>query len=133
MTVPRTFRVWDGEDMHEPPHDYVLAGDGDLLLCLPELEKFGQHHGGDEVTLGVADEEHEVMKSTGLTAAEGTEIYEGDVVEDKYGNRGVAKWVKGGSCWKMCNYRAPNKTTAEEKLTVIGNRFENPELVKETA
>jgi uncharacterized phage protein (TIGR01671 family) len=121
MSSPRKFRVWDGEKMHEPPHEYIYdprdgarrvigASDGRLTCSQPI--------------------DGEVMFATGLTDAEGNEIWEGDVIQDKYGNAGVVKWAEGGSCWVMAIYRAPNQTTAQQKLTVIGNRHENPELLE---
>jgi len=60
--TPR-FRVWNGSEMYYPPHAYLLTGDGKVVEHTDPI-----------------DTQHEVMLSTGLTDAEGTEIWEGDVI-----------------------------------------------------
>jgi len=66
--TPR-FRVYDGETMHEPPHPFMLNAVGAV---------FRKQDVGPAAPFGPVDAE--VMLSTGLTDAEGTEIWEGDVI-----------------------------------------------------
>jgi len=60
--TPR-FRVWNGSEMYYPPHAYLLTGDGKVVEHTDPI-----------------DTQHEVMLSTGLTDAESTEIWEGDIL-----------------------------------------------------
>jgi len=133
MSSPRKFRVWDGEEMHEPPSKFWMLANGRVSK---------EHHG-----FGMAAENHEqyeVMFATGLTDAEGNEIWEGDfvrcasktldeeaiavVVSEEMGfrfqriagNKRTFYGPAGGDDWKY------------KTLTVIGNRYQNPELLKET-
>jgi hypothetical protein len=64
--TPR-FRVWNGSEMCYPPHAYLLTGDGKVVEHTDPI-----------------DTQHEVMFSTGLTDAEGTEIWEADLVKITY-------------------------------------------------
>lgn len=60
---------------------------------------------------------------TGLTDKNGLEIYEGDVVDIPYNHIGrkVATFYNG--CYNIVNYDL-------NKIEVIGNIYENPELLK---
>lgn len=62
---------------------------------------------------------------TGLQDRDGKEIYEGDVVNVPYnhlGNR-VAEWVGSEGRWSVARYNL-------SQCLVIGNIYENPELLK---
>lgn len=59
--TPR-FRVWDGSEMHEPPHGFFLDCDGVVWTDAPHPTEF------------------DPMLSTGLTDAEGQEIWQDDVI-----------------------------------------------------
>ena len=86
-----------------------------------------------------------ISQFTGLKDVKGVEIYEGDVVQcfasnpvsSKY--RAVIEWVHGGLCmrWLEQNARTDEGGSIESILhnihidgEVIGNVFENPELIK---
>jgi len=117
MSSPRKFRVWDGEEMHEPPSKFWMLANGRVSK---------EHHG-----FGMAAENHEqyeVMFATGLTDAEGNEIWEGDfirrrgrTIEVKYSEVRVA-FVFGNELYE--NLRGWG-------WTVIGNRYENSEILQE--
>ncbi len=78
--------------------------------------------------------EVELMQFTGLKDKNGTEVYEGDIVKTKHNNEVLIKWIntrlypcrqgKTGQYNKVTNWYC---VTMGE---VIGNIWENPELLK---
>ena len=121
------FRVWDGERMIPAgkPWSYCYVDQDGALWR-------GQQ-GGIEYQQG------EVMQYTGLTDVEATEIYEGDVVEHydwRDGSRvvSVVKWSDRSAWWSL--YDGEDFTeglSRAEQPRVIGNIFEDPELLEEEA
>ena len=94
----------------------------------------------------LGDEEYEIMQYTGLKDRNGKEIYEGDVVEADEGGITYEKWkglidydrgcfVARWDIWqpeaKGFNDRMCLSCAALKNSEVIGNIYENPELVKE--
>ena len=99
----------------------------------------------DETTIG---------QSTGLRDENGTEIYEGDIVDwtfffhRDYGNgaaycdtivRGVIEWKQGGFILRVTNndfeyagsYGLSDlNTDTESDVRIVGNIFDNPELLR---
>jgi len=134
MSSPRKFRVWDGEEMHEPPHDFQLNGDGSLEVPMT-------------VELVGSLQEYAVMHSTGLTDAEGTEVYEGDIVEhwsrdysvraddppEGHSRIGSVKYIDAH--WWV-DFTDPGKmflsdiSYKDSTTQVIGNRYEDPNLLE---
>lgn len=76
------------------------------------------------------DEHFEIMQYTGLKDCKGVEIYEGDIVNVKYSDGSgydnpVEVSFGEGSFWAGMGYLNDIKI-----IEVIGNIFENPELVE---
>lgn len=90
-------------------------------------------------------DEVELMQSTGIASLyddDITEIYEGDIVELKYPydkrfkTKGIIVWNSYKACFGISMEETTEKyelyrTTAENYLTVIGNKFQNPELLED--
>lgn len=127
------FRVWDGEQMHEPPHGWVINCDGEVC--------FSTHDGPAPAEGFVA------LLYTGLDDAEGRPVYEGDICE--YENyvlemkqyRFVVGYDKGTLRWTRNHVDKhinswPNLrhvSGGDCNLEVVGNRYENPDLLNEEA
>lgn len=88
--------------------------------------------GLDSVAM-VADEGHELMQYTGLLDKNGKEIYEGDYLLRHspslgYSKRFTVRWDNKRCCWDgLRSVDGVNLKTVE----VIGNIYENPELVND--
>ena len=75
----------------------------------------------------------ELMQFTGLLDKNGKEIYEGDIVKVKWGGVGDVVFKDGGfvSQWENGNveYRVCKSDIESREVEVIGNIYENPELL----
>lgn len=80
-----------------------------------------------------------LMQYTGLKDKNGKEIYEGDIVDFRHGERKLYIAFNLGQ-WSMCGcLNEPNKdyrnlnhyVNHDGPIEVIGNIYENPELLKE--
>jgi len=128
MSSPRKFRVWDGEEMHEPPHDYVIQDDGKVVRL--DWGQAGVDYIGRDLRV-------EVMHYTGLTDAEGIEIWEGDIIQS---NQSVClvRWDEKHTEFKIDGqFNLLGKFShnlggyhANSNTRVIGNRYESPELLE---
>ena len=118
------FRIWDGRYM-----EYA----NDLYF----FEENSIQHNGDHGNV--------VMQSTGQTDKNGQEIYESDIVKNDWGSIGIIKWgnyvEENGDPY--CDTRhigfhsaTKDKSNVEslihhEEWEIIGNIYENAELLKE--
>ncbi len=70
------------------------------------------------------------MQCTGLKDKNGKLIYEGDVLKDEDGNFDSLYWKEG--CFIIDSYMPSYECLSRtEELEVIGNIYENPELLKD--
>lgn len=70
-----------------------------------------------------------VGRFTGLTDKNGRKIFEGDILEAESGNRGYVVFING-AFMKSCNSKDMPFLIASDVNAVIGNVFDNPELLK---
>lgn len=105
------FRAWDGEQMRE-----IWS----LHYPSKNVNVATYDHNGSEMLKGDYLKNVPVMQYTGLLDKNGVEIYEGDIIDDHHGTIYPMQW----------NYRLL-ATVLESSVEVIGNIYENPELIKE--
>jgi len=125
------FRAWDKERKEMcivTRLEFAIGGDA-------IRGQFGWYGGGWEEVEGalLKNRRYVLMQYTGLRDVNGREIYEGDIVEDGKGKRYEVRW---------CNSYAGFSFESDEEaipfleipfpssLKVIGNIYENPELLK---
>lgn len=110
------FRAWDKE----------LKMMCDVLKIDFKNKTLFYHHWAHGVSTEIDLNEVELMQSTGLKDINGTEIYEGDILKTSIKNL-VVEWVPKGACWGIgCHYLFHYYETSE----VIGNKYQNPELLE---
>lgn len=112
------FRAWNLGEMHHFGLQDISAN-GAVVGC---------EHGCFDLT--GKDGHVEIMQYTGLKDKNGVEIYEGDIVRAK-GKEGTFNVTVN---WEQDNCSAGWSLSSigwyKEELKVIGNIYENPELVK---
>jgi uncharacterized phage protein (TIGR01671 family) len=120
------FRAWDRLNKLLLYH-FLIPSDGGALFALREPNT---PQGDDIGMLGMLPMSSTVvlMQCTGLKDKNGREIYDGDLLKTPSGNIDVVEWEEERIGFG-CGYpemRAIDMSEAE----VIGNIYENPELVK---
>ena len=68
---------------------------------------------------------------TSLKDKNGKEIYEGDVVKDKYGSIITIEWNNDEAMWSCRELPFGNAKDYFQHSEIIGNIHENPELLKD--
>ena len=128
--IPK-FRAWFDSEMYEKP----IVFDGDLYLDWGDFENGDRYNGA----IG--------MLSTGKfdNSTPKKEIFEGDIVELEYELTGHRSryiimfdtvWDKGNEFWFWVmkevrfNQLRPISYLENERVTVLGNIYQNPELLE---
>ena len=129
---PLKFRAWDKSvNTMWPVSSISLASDGTVIVYTEQPYDFGDI----EVEMSINTP---VMQFTGLQDKNGRDIYEGDIIE--YGEYGqeVVEWAYGtdGDGYGVSGFAFNNEVDRENASyggTVIGNVYENPELLAGTS
>lgn len=114
MTIPK-FRVYDKvECMMITTSDYEDLSD---LFCFLKAD----------ADTGYCSE---LMQSTGLADVNGKEIFEGDIVLIYDEKISKVFYSQGSFCVDILNGGTPLHAFSSKQLEVIGNIYENPELLE---
>lgn len=138
MTREIKFRAWDGKQIHNKLHSLTTDSDSNFtdVLIWPEdgeLTKLGCTH--EKCNLKEYYGTIYLMQYTGLKDKNGKEIYEGDILRctkakryplnvmyfDEKEGRWLTKVVGLGATQSIIN--------RDVKFEIIGNIYENPELL----
>lgn len=131
------FRAWDKEKgvWYKPTHE---AYRGELFELMVGFS-------GDLLAHTMNKVEHQslwpdrfiLMQWTGLVDKNGKEVYEGDVVEHKYYGKKQVQWTladngEGAFQYAGYDFEDMDVKTGIIDWEIIGNIWENPELLKKT-
>lgn len=118
---PIKFRAWDGNRMF-----YTFIGE-------PQYEFYSKHLVIPVAYTGDDENEYQLMQFTALLDRNGKEIYEGDVLKTKHG-RGQVIWHGFSASFAVAldNKEKP-LLLVESDQEVVGNIYENPELVGQSS
>ena len=118
------YKLWSKEDKKFENNGWIMYPDETLYWT-----EYG------EIIGGVWMEDYTLIKSTEIKDINGTEIYEGDILKCKLYN---GKYENYEIVWdeKNASFDALNKDKSNfmspniwRKSEIIGNKFENPELL----
>lgn len=112
----------------------------EILAISYERQKVKIKHQQGITHMTIPLDEAILMQSTGLFDVNGKEIFEGDIVVNKYGNVGYVAYLQQEAGFvvvlKKSDYRLGHRNTGESydvatNHEIIGNIYQNPELVEE--
>ena len=137
------FRAWD--ERHEVMHhnvQFIKSGDtGADWICFDSDEKPSKRNAtGILFDDPFFSQQIKLMQYTGLKDKNGREIYEGDILSSEYpmkGNKNCHPVVWGSGRWNVdhsindcCRAWRGDLNGHHASEEVIGNIYENPELLK---
>lgn len=105
-----------------------------MPMCVHSEHGFEYREGLSVRQIFRREYDFELMQYTGLKDVNGVEIYEGDIIKTDWGN-GEVKFRN--SCFGVFNQKSSLISLLQglfismKSVEVVGNRFENPELLKE--
>ena len=128
------YKVWDGKKMHTPA-DVLFFKDG--ALAHVDNWELAEYEGPGWTLLSESDNPKlRFLQYTGLKDKNGKEIYEGDIARDISGKVAVIVYSPPsffaqfkGELWDINTKGSPVEMV--ECIEVIGNIFENPELLED--
>lgn len=138
--IPK-FRAWQREEDEE--YSRMIRSEQSVLTAIRHV------YGGAGIATGSGFSDinnqpepgrYELMQYTGLKDKNGKEIFESDIVEWEHKDtgqlvRGIIKYGTELGFWGMTDVRFNDLTAigylANQKVTVLGNIYENPELVED--
>jgi len=131
------FRVWDkkANKMHYS-NKFMIKADGTLLYNKKAVECGDEYY--NEIKY-LNENRYEIMQYIGLNDKNGKEIYEEDILIDCEGEKwfvfydNTCGWYRLKSCYNdEVIEDIPDNLTSDNKLDmkIIGNKYENPELLK---
>ena len=120
------YKLWCKNKNEWEKDNWVILPNGDLMWV-----EYGNLVGG------VYMKNHILVKSTGVKDIEGKEIYEGDIIRywDNFDERyklAIIKFDKGS--FIMTNDRINwniGVTNKDDKIKIVGNIYENKDLIKD--
>ena len=123
------FRVWCAweREMVNFSDLYMELEDGCLSVFKLIPNAFGL---SDRVEMDTTDGGVKLMQFTGLRDKNGVEIYEGDVIKSSLGRVAAVEWEKEGRFLGFGADRSISYINREPAVEVIGNIYDNPELLK---
>ena len=128
------FRAWDGKKFYPSEYELIknicFSMDGFVNGII--VAKFRPDGDFDFEQIDA-----ELIQYTGLKDKKGIEIYEGDIVKCNNGHIGVIEFEEHDCCFNVTDYYCssndyPTMAFIEgQPFEVIGNIYENPELLKD--
>ena len=113
------FRAWDKKDKVMVDVASINFGPSGLWSLIEDA---------DDAELQLADS-YELMQYTGLHDKNGREVYEGDIVKNEYGKVMEVQYDPRSAAFGVGDYYF-GTIGSGKTLEVIGNIFDNPELLE---
>lgn len=133
MSRPIKFRVWSKKDKGFLPLDSEFAQSAPLMDIIGRFWSYGCQHWGEDSELLEEQEDYMLQQFTGLLDKNGREIYEGDIVQyeshDPQFSKTLVRWTRDDED-NHPGFIVHDSYSQHGKPEVIGNIFENPELVE---
>lgn len=128
------FRIWSKKDraflpLEKNGHSPIAP----LIDIAGRFWSYGCQHWGEDSELFEGQDEFIIQQFTGLLDKNGKEIYEGDIVKyeshDPQFSKTLVRWTRDSED-NHPGFVIHDSYSQYGKPTIIGNIFENPELLK---